>query len=339
MCNSGDMRQLIEHIKEKARTDSKVIVFPESTDYRILKGCRAAVQQGIATPVLIGEKPEIEAAADRLDVSLDGIKIVSSLSDPHLDVYIENLVRLREHKGMTKADAQRLLSSSPMYFGTMMVQTGDADGLIGGATTTTADTLRPALQIIKTHEKFHKVSGLFLMYVKGRLLFLADCAVNIEPSSHVLTEIAIDTIETVKKFGIEPRVAMISFSTNGSANHPSVELVREATAMVRDKATDFIVDGEMQVDAALDPETCQRKYPDSKIMGDANVLIFPGVAAGNIGYKLLRTAGADAVGPILQGLKKPVNDLSRGCNIQDVIDVCAITVLQAQNVNADGNYL
>jgi phosphate acetyltransferase len=339
MSKIRDTRQLIERIKQRARTDKKVIVFPESTDYRILKGCRAAVQQGIASPVLIGEKPEIEAAADKLGVSLDGIQIVSSLSDPQLDLYIESLVRLREHKGMTKAEAQRLLSSSPMYFGTMMVQTGDADGLIGGATTTTADTLRPALQIIKTHEKFHKVSGLFLMYVKGRLLFLADCAVNIEPSSHVLAEIAIDTKETVKKFGIEPRVAMISFSTNGSADHPSVERVREATAMVREKAPELIVDGEMQVDAALEPETCQRKYPGSKIRGNANVLIFPGVAAGNIGYKLLRTAGADAVGPILQGLKKPVNDLSRGCNIQDVIDVCAITVLQAQNVDADGNYL
>jgi phosphate acetyltransferase len=333
------MRQLIERIKQKARTDRKVIVFPESTDYRILNGCRAAVQEGIASPVLIGERTEIEAEADRLGVSLDGMRTVSLKSGPHLDGYIEDLVRLREHKGMTKAEAQRLLSSSPMYFATMMVQTGDADGLISGATTTTADTLRPALQIIRTHEKFHKVSGLFLMNVKGRLLFLADCAVNIEPSSHVLAEIAIDTKETVRKFGIEPRVAMISFSTNGSADHPSVEQVREATAMVRDKDPGLIVDGEMQVDAALDPETCQRKYPGSIIMGNANVLIFPGVAAGNIGYKLLRTAGADAVGPILQGLKKPVNDLSRGCNIQDVIDVCAITVLQAQNVNTDGNYL
>ena len=333
------MRQLIENIKQKARTDKKVIVFPESTDYRILNGCRAAVDQGIASPVLIGEKNEIETEAGKLGVSLEGMQIVSPSSAPHLDSYIEELVRLREHKGMTKTEAEKLLSSSPMYFGTMMLQTGDADGLIGGATTTTADTLRPALQIIRTHEKFHKVSGLFLINVKGRLLFLADCAVNIEPSSHVLSEIAIDTKETVKKFGFEPRVAMISFSTNGSAHHPSADLVREATAMVRHNDPELIVDGEMQVDAALDPETCRRKYPGSKIMGDANVLIFPGVAAGNIGYKLLRTAGADAVGPILQGMEKPVNDLSRGCNIQDVIDVCAITVLQAQNVNSDGNYL
>lgn len=333
------MRQLIENIKQKARTDRKVIVFPESTDYRILNGCRAAVDQGIASPVLIGEKNEIETKAGKLGVSLEGMQIVSPSSAPHLDSYIEELVRLREHKGMTKTEAEKLLSSSPMYFGTMMLQTGDADGLIGGATTTTADTLRPALQIIRTHEKFHKVSGLFLINVKGRLLFLADCAVNIEPSSHVLSEIAIDTKETVKKFGFEPRVAMISFSTNGSAHHPSADLVREATAMVRHNDPELIVDGEMQVDAALDPETCLRKYPGSKIMGDANVLIFPGVAAGNIGYKLLRTAGADAVGPILQGMEKPVNDLSRGCNIQDVIDVCAITVLQAQNVNSDGNYL
>lgn len=333
------MRQLIENIKQKARTDRKVIVFPESTDYRILNGCRAAVDQGIASPVLIGEKNEIETEAGKLGVSLEGMQIVSPSSAPHLDSYIEELVRLREHKGMTKTEAEKLLSSSPMYFGTMMLQTGDADGLIGGATTTTADTLRPALQIIRTHEKFHKVSGLFLINVKGRLLFLADCAVNIEPSSHVLSEIAIDTKETVKKFGFEPRVAMISFSTNGSAHHPSADLVREATAMVRHNDPELIVDGEMQVDAALDPETCLRKYPGSKIMGDANVLIFPGVAAGNIGYKLLRTAGADAVGPILQGMEKPVNDLSRGCNIQDVIDVCAITVLQAQNVNSDGNYL
>jgi phosphate acetyltransferase len=333
------MRQLIKKIKERARSDKKVIVFPESTDYRILNGCRAAVDQGIASPVLIGDRSGIEAAADKLGVSLDGMQIVSSSTAPNLDLYIETLVRIRGHKGMTTPEAERLLTSSPMYLGTMMVQTGDADGLIGGATTTTADTLRPALQIIKTDEKFHKVSGLFLMNINGRLLFLADCAVNIEPSSHVLSEIAIDTKETVKKFGIEPRVAMISFSTNGSAHHPSIEVVREATAMVRHKAPGLIVDGEMQVDAALNPETCRRKYPGSMIMGDANVLIFPGVAAGNIGYKLLRIAGADAVGPILQGLKKPVNDLSRGCNIQDVIDVCAITVLQAQNVNSDGTYL
>lgn len=333
------MRKLIEKIKERARADKKMIVFPESTDYRILNGCRAAVDERIASPVLIGEKDVVEAAAAKLGVILDGIRIVSPSSDSLLEKYIEELVRLREHKGMTKDEAEKLLTSSPMYFGTMMVQTGDADGLIGGATTTTANTLRPALQIIRTHEKFRKVSGLFLMNVKGRILFLADCAVNIEPSSHVLSEIAIDTKETVRKFGIEPRVAMISFSTNGSASHPSVDRVREATEMVRDREPDLIVDGEMQVDAALHPETCERKYPGSTIQGDANVLIFPGVAAGNIGYKLLRVAGADAVGPILQGLKKPVNDLSRGCNIQDVTDVCAITVLQAQNVDSDGNYL
>jgi len=212
-----------------------------------------------------------------------------------------------------------------------MVHLNNADGLVSGSVHSTADTVRPALQIIKTKEQFHKVSSLFLMILQERLLIFADSAIMINPDAKDLAEIAIDTVETAKKFNIEPKVAFLSFSTHGSAKHPMVEKVTEATAIAQAKKPEVLFEGDLQVDAALVPEVAKLKCPNSKIKGDANVLIFPDLQSGNIAYKLVeRLAKASAVGPIIQGLNKPVNDLSRGCSVQDIVDVTAITAVEAQ---------
>jgi len=212
-----------------------------------------------------------------------------------------------------------------------MVFKDHADGFVSGACHPTGDTLRPALQIVKTHDKFHKVSSFFMMMLEKKLMFFADCAVEINPDAKDLADIAIDTANTAKKFGIDPRVAMLSFSTNGSARHPMVDKVKEATSIVNFREPSLVVDGEMQVDAALVPKVCSSKFPGSSLHGDANILIFPDLNSANMAYKLVeRLAKAHAVGPILQGLNKPINDLSRGCSVEDIIDLTAITVVEAQ---------
>ena len=215
------------------------------------------------------------------------------------------------------------------YFGTMMVYNGQADGMVTGTTYSTADSIRPALQIIKTKEKFHKVSGIFFMILEKRLLLFADAAITVEPNSHDLVDIAIDSAETAKKFELDPRIAMLSFSTKGSAKHPDVDKIKEAVALLKHKQPDLVVDGEMQVDAALVPKVAKKKCPNSTIQGDANILIFPDLEAANIAYKLVeRLAKASAIGPLLQGLKKPVNDLSRGCHYKDIVNVTAFTACE-----------
>jgi phosphate acetyltransferase len=214
----------------------------------------------------------------------------------------------------------------------MMIQLGDADGMITGATHPTANSIRPVLQIIKTREKFHKVSGIFFMVLHNKPLLFADAAITVEPDSHDLRDIAIDTAETAKLFGIKPKIALLSFSTKGSAKHPLVDKVTEAVAMIKDRRPDLLVDGELQVDAALVPQVAKRKCPDSPLHGEANILIFPDLQSANIAYKLVeRLAKAKAIGPLLQGLKKPVNKLSRGCNWQDVVNVAAFTVCECQH--------
>lgn len=323
------MRKFIDDIKEKARQNLKTIVYPEGTEERILRGAEQIVKEGIAKPILLGNEEEIKKKAGELGVNLEGIRIINPSGYERFDECVNAFYELRKDKGITPEKAKEAMNQVT-YFGTMLVQIGVADGLISGSTHSTADTVRPALQIIKTHKKFHKVSSFFFMLLDDKLLMFADCAVMINPDAKDLAEIAIDTANNAKKFGIEPRVAMLSFSTKGSAKHPFVDKVKEATAIVKDKMPDLIVDGEMQVDAALVPEVCEKKCKDCALHGDANVLIFPDLQSANVAYKLVeRLAKANAVGPILQGLRKPVNDLSRGCSVRDVVDVTAITAVEA----------
>lgn len=322
------MRKFIENIKEKARQNPKTIVFPEGNEERIIRAVEQIVKQGIAKPILIGKVEEVSNKAQELGVSLEGIRIMDPADCPDYDKYANAFFELRKHKGISFDQAKDTLQNNT-YFGTMLVQLGEADGLVSGSTHSTADTVRPALQIIKTHEKFHKVSSFFFMVLNDKLLIFADCAIVIEPDAKDLAEIAIDTVNSARKFGIEPKVAMLSFSTKGSAKHPLIDKIREAVAIVQDKMPDLIIDGEMQVDAALVPAICEKKCKDCKLKGDANVFIFPDLQSGNIAYKLVeRLAKANAIGPILQGLRKPVNDLSRGCSVEDVIDVTAITAIE-----------
>lgn len=219
------------------------------------------------------------------------------------------------------------------YFGTLMLYCGDVDGVVSGAVASTGDSVKPSLQIIKTQEKFHRVSGIFFMVLENRLLLFADAAITIDPDAHDLVDIAEDTAKTAVTFGLMPKIAFLSFSTKGSSTHPEAEKVRRAVEMMKDQYPDLVMDGEMQVDAALVPKVAAIKCPDSPIQGDANILIFPSLEAANISYKLVeRLAGAKAIGPLLQGLRKPVNDLSRGCSPKDIVNVTAFTVCQAQGL-------
>ena len=325
------MERFLARVKQEALSDPKRIVFPESDEERILRAVQIIKFEGFAKPILIGNKDKIMEKICKLELNADGIEFADPDNFDRYDEYVQEFVKVRSHKGMTEEQAREQLKDVN-YFGTMMVHMGDADGLISGSTHSTGDTVRPALQIIKTKDKFHKVSSMFLMIAPDdSILIFADCAIEIDPNPQELAEIALDTAETAKRFGIEPRIAMLSFSTNGSAKHTAVDKVKEATNIVKQKDPNLVVEGEIQLDAALIPEICQRKFPDSKLKGDANVLIFPDLNSGNIGYKLVeRLAKNKAVGPILQGMNKPINDLSRGCSVQDIVDVCAITVVEAQ---------
>ena len=325
----------IAYVKQKAATLNKKIVFPEGFDDRTLIALEEIQQKNLCKPIVLGKPETVKARANELKLNLDWSKIeILDNENPELvEKYSAKLTEIRKDKGMSLEDAKKLLKDIN-YFGVMMVQENDADAMISGATGSTGDTVRPALQIIKTKEKFHKVSGIFFMIMEERLLLFADCAVNIEPNAPELADIAIDTAETAKRFGLEPKIAMLSFSTAGSAKHPLADKVIEATQMVKFRHPELTVDGEMQVDAALFPDVCTKKFPNSKIKGDANVLIFPDLQAGNIAYKLVeRLAGAKAIGPILQGLKKPVNDLSRGCSAQDIADLAAFTACECENTS------
>lgn len=325
----------IKNVKQKAKTLKKKIILPEAFDDRILQAVEIISNQDIAVPILLGKKELIRKQAKKLQLNINWNKItvIDSENKQLQKHYAEILFSLRKQKGLSLKEAQ-ILIQNPNYFGVMMVHENEADGLVSGANSPTSDTVRPALQIIKTKEKFHKVSGIFFMILKNRLLLFADCAINIDPNSYDLAEIAIDTAETAKRFGIQAKIALLSFSTNGSGHHPFVDKIREATAIIKHKRPDLIVDGEMQVDAALVPDICKKKFPNAKIQGDANILIFPDLQAGNIAYKLVeRLAGAKAVGPVLQGLTRPINDLSRGCSFQDVVNLTAFTACEAEELN------
>lgn len=327
------MQNFLRKVKSIARKDPKFIVFPESDDERILKAVAKILKEKFAKPILIGDKRKIQSAYKKLKLKIDwkNLKTIDPTDKTLIKKYSEALFLLRKDKGVTEKEARTLIKDTN-YFGTMIIQLGDADGMITGATHPTANSIRPVLQIIKTREKFHKVSGIFFMVLHNKPLLFADAAITIEPNSHDLRDIAIDTAETAKMFGIKPKIALLSFSTKGSAKDPLVDKVTEAVALIKDRRPDLLVDGELQVDAALVPEVAKRKCPDSPLKGAANILIFPDLQSANIAYKLVeRLAKAKAIGPLLQGLKKPVNKLSRGCSWQDIVNIAAFTVCECQH--------
>ncbi|HIW05607.1 MAG TPA: phosphate acetyltransferase [Firmicutes bacterium] len=324
---------LLQSVREKAKKACKTIVLAEGEEKRVLDAAKVILDEKIAGLVLIGNKGVI---AQKAAFDVNQVTIVDPASD-NLDEYADLLYELRKAKGMEKEQAAQLVKN-PLYLGVMLVKTGKADGMVAGSVNSTGDTLRPALQIIKTAPGIKTVSSCFIMvlpegskYGENGVMVFADCAVNIEPDAEQLASIAIASADTAKKIaGIDPKIAMLSFSTKGSAKHANVDKVVEATKIVNTIAPELQCDGELQLDAAIVESVAQLKAPGSKIAGHANVLIFPDLQSGNIGYKLVqRLAGAQAVGPICQGFNKPVNDLSRGCSSEDIVNVVAMTVLQA----------
>lgn len=330
----------IDTMKEKARKDIKNIVLPEADDVRVLKATEMVLNEGFANIILIGDTDEIKNLAKENDIKIDGVQIINPLTSTKLRKYSDDLYELRKAKGMTIEQAQELLKTNSRYFATMMVKSGDADGFVSGANHPTSDTLRPALQILKTAPNTKLVSAFFVMvvpecdYGENGIFVFADCGLNEYPDAEALSEIAISSAESFKELvGKEPKVAMLSYSTMGSAHSPLTEKVVEATKLLKSKKPDLICDGEIQLDAAIIPEIAERKSPNSPLKGESNILIFPDLDAGNIGYKLTQRFGkAEAYGPLCQGISKAVNDLSRGCSSSDIAGVVAITAVQAQNI-------
>ena len=328
----------IQGLIAKAQKLGKTIVLPEGEDERVLQAAHEAAKQKIAKIIILGEEADIRAYFAKQGWDLEGIELINPAHSPKLGEYTKLLYDLRKAKGMTEEEAAKT-ALNPNYFGTLMIKAGDADGMVSGANHSTADTVRPALQIIKSRRPERVVSALFIMESKdGKIFYLSDCAVNINPTAKEMADIALSSAESVIQFGDEPRIAMLSYSTFGSGKGEGVDKVREATALAKEalKADEYAnlpitLDGEMQADAALDAVVARKKAPSSNVAGKANTLIFPNIEAGNIGYKLLqRLGGAEMYGPMLQGLNAPINDLSRGCFAEDIVGLIAITVLQTQ---------
>lgn len=326
----------IDKIKVRAKASRKTIVLPEGEDERVLKAAEKIKKENIAKVILLGNKVKLLNLAK--DVDLTDVEIIDPETSPKLETYASLLYELRKHKGMTMEKAKEL-AKNPVWYGTLMVKSKDVDGMVAGAATSTGDVFRPAFQVVKTAPGIGVVSSAFMMIVpdceygaNGNMLF-ADCAINPNPDAKQLSEIAICTAKTWESLmDEEPKVAMLSFSTKGSAQNEMVDKVAEATRLLKEQAPELLADGELQADAALVPSIGKSKAPGSKIAGQANILVFPDLNAGNIGYKLVqRLAKAEAVGPISQGLAAPINDLSRGCSVEDIVNVVAITALQANN--------
>lgn len=322
------MSDFLQRMKESAKADRKTIVLPEGEDPRTIAAAEKIVAEGLANLVILGDPAEVK---------VEGARVVDPKASDKHEEYAQAFAELRKKKGVTIEQAREQMNDNT-YFGTMMVKMGDADGLVSGACHSTANTLRPALQILKTAPGTKLVSGFMMVIVPdcefgqdGTFIF-SDIGLNIAPDADQLSEIAIASAESWKSFmGTDPEVALLSYSTKGSAGGDSAERVRQAAALVAEKAPDLACDGELQLDAALVPEVASLKAPGSKVAGHANVLVFPDLAAGNIGYKLVQRLGkAEAYGPLLQGIAKPVNDLSRGCSADDIVGVVAITAVQAQ---------
>ncbi len=329
----------IEDIKAKAKANLQVIVLPETEDVRTYQAVEMILKEGTAKIVLVGSQEEVEKNGKGYDIT--GAVVVDPATDERTPAYVQTLVELRKAKGMTEEQAKALLLTNYLYYAVMMVKMGDADGMVSGACHSTADTLRPSLQILKTKPGTKLVSSFFVMVVpdcdmgaNGTFVF-SDCGLEQNPDAEKLAAIAASSAESFELLvGEAPKVAMLSHSTMGSAKHADVDKVVEATRIAKENNPDLALDGEMQLDAAIVPEIGKSKAPNSKVAGEANVLVFPDLDAGNIGYKLVqRLAKAEAYGPVTQGIAKPVNDLSRGCSAEDIVGVVAITAVQAQAEN------
>lgn len=326
---------LIEQIKAKAKKNNRTIILAEGTEERTVKAAGIISNEGFAKIILLGDIAEVKKVAEKVDADLSKVQIIDPVKSEKFDTYVDQLVEIRKKKGLTKEQAQALLKST-LYFGNMMMYNNEADGMVAGAQNTTGDVLRPALQILKTAPGMTSVSGAFVMitpkteYGHNGIMVFADCAVTPNPTSEQLAEFAYASAQTAKALvGYDPKVALLSFSSKGSAKHELVDKVSKAAEIAKEKYPDLLVDGELQLDAAIVPKVGESKAPGSNVAGQANVLVFPDLQAGNIGYKLVqRLAGAEAVGPVLQGMAKPVNDLSRGCSVEDIVNTTAITACQ-----------
>lgn len=329
--------ELLDKIKENARKHEMRIVLPEGTEIRTLKAANQIIEEKIAKIILIGSPEQINKMANENNLNnIVKAKLIDPKNHENKEKYTDLLVEIRKSKGLSREDASKLVED-PLYLATLMIKSGDADGEVAGADNATGDVLRPAFQIVKTLPGISVVSGAFIMILNDKefgedgLLVFADCAVHPNPTARELAEIAVATGHTTRAIaGFEPKIAMLSFSTKGSAKHEMVDKVVEATKIAKEMAPDMMIEGELQSDAAIVPEIGQKKAPGSKIAGNANVLVFPTLETGNIAYKLVqRMAHAEAVGPVLQGMAAPINDLSRGCSISDIVNLVAITANQA----------
>ena len=322
------MSNLFDTLKERLTGNTKRIVLPEGSDERILRAAAQLSGEGIVEPVLVGNPDQVQQKATELNLNFDHVDILNPEDYPEFEAMVASFVERRKGKATEEQARKMLLDEN--YFGTMLVYMGKADGLVSGAAHSTADTVRPALQIIKTKPGIKKTSGVFIMVREEEKYVFADCAINISPNAQDLAEIAIASAETADLFDIEPRVAMLSFSTKGSAKSDETDKVAEAVKIAKEMKPELTLDGEFQFDAAFVPSVAEKKAPGADIQGDANVFVFPGLEAGNIGYKIAQRMGNfNAVGPVLQGLNKPVNDLSRGCDTDDVYKLAIITAAQA----------
>ncbi|MCW8859053.1 MAG: NADP-dependent malic enzyme [Deltaproteobacteria bacterium] len=324
-------KEVMRTLINKAKADPKRIVFPEGEEEKILRAAQILINENIATPILLGDKKEIKRKIEELNLDLGDVSIIDPATCKNREHYINTMFEARQRKGVTRAGARRQMVSNSNYLGAMMVQEGDADTMLSGINHHYPETIKPSLEIIGKQSNLSKVHGMYMMVFKKKVIFIADATVAIDPTAEELAETAILAAAKVRQFDIEPKIAMLSFSNFGSTNHPSAQKVKKATALVKQQAPDLIVEGEIQANVALDPELTAAQYPFSMLKGDANVFIFPDLQSGNISYKLLnKLGGAEAVGPILMGMEKPVHVLQRGDDVADIINMAAVAVVDAQ---------